>query len=135
MSVFADTSAFIALLIAEDENHKAAGEIWKNLLEGDEQVVTSNYVILETCAVLSRRSGMSTVRTFVEDIAPIVVVEWVGMELHALGLSGMLMSGKRGPSLVDCVSFAIMRKLNQRKAFTFDSHFDEQGFDTMREAS
>jgi uncharacterized protein len=133
MSVFVDTSAFIALLIAEDENHNAAGKIWKSLVETDEQVVTSNYVILETCAVLSRRSGVSTVRTFIESIAPVLRIEWVGMELHALGVSGMLISGKRGPSLVDCVSFALMRKLNLRRAFTFDGHFDEQGFDAVRE--
>jgi len=33
---------------------------------------------------------------------------------------------------VDCVSFELMRRLGLARAFCFDSHFDEQGFETIR---
>ncbi|MDO8586338.1 MAG: PIN domain-containing protein [Armatimonadota bacterium] len=132
MSAFVDTSAFIALLIAEDEHHRTAGKIWQRLVASDEQLVTSNYTLVETCALLHRRSGISTVRTFIEDLLPVVLVQWVDVELHTTGVGGMLTSGNRGPSIVDCVSFALMRKLKLRQVFTFDRHFREQGFDLVR---
>ena|GEM_PF-3548981 len=44
------------------------------------------------------------------------------------GVSALLTSGREQLSLVDCVSFELMRQLGIRTAFTFDRHFEEQGF-------
>lgn len=42
----------------------------------------------------------------------------------------MVFAGRRGLSLVDCVSFAVMPRagLRQAFAFAFDDHFAERGF-------
>jgi predicted nucleic acid-binding protein len=37
-------------------------------------------------------------------------------------------SGKRSPSLVDCVSFEIIRKSAIDRAFAYDHHFEDRGF-------
>jgi predicted nucleic acid-binding protein len=37
-------------------------------------------------------------------------------------------ANRRSLSLVDCVSFVVMRQLAIRDAFAFDRHFEEQGF-------
>ena len=131
MRVLVDTSAFIAFLIAEDEKHSSALDIWKALADSGDQLTTSNYVIVETCALLHRRFGVKAVRRFVEDVVPVVLVEWVDVNTHLAGIGGMLMSGRRGPGLIDCVSFVVMRKLNIHTAFTFDPHFKEQGFECL----
>ena len=34
-------------------------------------------------------------------------------------------------SFVDCLSFVVMSKLGCRKAFTFDSHFRQMGFEML----
>lgn len=128
MSVFIDTSAFIALLVAEDENNKKAAETWRQFLGADEHLVTSNYIMVETCALLQRRIGMNALKIFMEDILPVVMVEWVDLSLHDAGISGLMMSSKSGPNIVDCISFAVMRKLVIKNAFTFDKHFSDQGF-------
>jgi predicted nucleic acid-binding protein len=39
---------------------------------------------------------------------------------------------RRGLSLVDCTSFAIVRRQAITRAFHFDRHFQEQGFEFPR---
>lgn len=128
MKVFIDTSAFIALLVPKDENHAAAAAVWRDLVTREVPLVTTNYVVIETCAVLHRRFGAAAARKFVEDAVPSLTVEWVGAEMHDAGVSNSLLSARRGPSVVDCVSFAAMRKLGINAFFAFDPHFAEQGF-------
>ncbi|MDP2857839.1 MAG: VapC toxin family PIN domain ribonuclease, partial [Bacillota bacterium] len=45
--------------------------------------------------------------------------------------AALLTAGRRNLSLVDCVSFDVMRRLGMEKAFAFDAHFAEQGFQCM----
>ena len=130
MSTFVDTSAFYALLVSNDVGHEAAKRTFNRLLAGGQRLVTSNYVVVETCALLQNRLGLPAVRCFHEDLVPIVRTEWVGEAVHEAGVSAILASDMRGLSLVDCTSFALMRQLGIRAAFTFDKHFAEQGFAT-----
>jgi len=128
MNTFVDTSAFIALLVAEDRNHGLAGKTWRSLLAKGEPVVTSNYIVIETCALLQHRMGMTALKEFLQDVLPAVDIEWVDAPLHRAACSAVMMSSKSGPNIVDCASFAVMRKLHIRDVFTFDGHFADQGF-------
>ena len=58
MSTFVDTSALYAVLDADDERHTAAGAQWDRLLAGREALHTTNYVLVETTALLQSRIGM-----------------------------------------------------------------------------
>lgn len=53
---------------------------------------------------------------------------WIDEALHAQAVAGLLAARRRDRSLVDCASFAAMRRLGLRRVFTFDEHFTEQGF-------
>jgi predicted nucleic acid-binding protein len=131
MSVFVDTSAFFAVLDADDENHDAAKQVWEDLLAQEAVLICSNYVLVETLALVQRRLGIPAVRTFQEDIVPVLKVEWVDETIHQVGIASVLAAARRGLSLVDCVSFEIMRRLGIKTAFVFDHHFDEQGFECL----
>ncbi len=131
MRVFVDTSAFFAVLDADDENHGAARQIWEDLLTQEVVLVCSNYVLVETLALVQRRLGIPAVRVFQEDIIPVLNVEWVDESLHQVGIASVLAAARRGLSLVDCVSFEIMRRLGIKTAFVFDHHFEEQGFECL----
>jgi len=72
MNCFTDTSAFYAVLDRDDENHPQAGRLWKKIIENEFRLVTTNYVIVETVALLQSRIGMEAVRVFHEDILPLV---------------------------------------------------------------
>ncbi len=131
MSVFVDTSAFFAVLDADDENHDAAKQMWEDLLKQEVVLVCSNYVLVETLALVQRRLGIPAVRAFQEDVIPVLNVEWVDESLHQAGIASVLAAARKKLSLVDCVSFEIMRRLGIKTAFAFDHHFEEQGFDCL----
>jgi len=128
MTVFIDTSALYALLDRSDANHRSAVNAWVDFLKSDERLITSNYVLVESFALTQGRRGIAAVRLLDEDIMPVINVNFVGREIHRSSISAVLSAGRRNLSLVDCVSFEIMRTLGIKTAFTFDPHFKEQGF-------
>jgi uncharacterized protein len=128
MRIFIDTSAFYALLDRDDENHQKAKRAWTGMLHGENTLVTSNYVLVETFALLQHRLGIEALRGFQDAIVPFVNVEFVNPEIHRSGVSALLSASRRNLSLVDCVSFEVMRTLEIKTVFVFDLHFEEQGF-------
>jgi uncharacterized protein len=128
MRIFIDTSAIYALLDRDDVEHKKAKKIWIDLLHSENILITSNYVLVESFALLQNRLGLEAARGFQEDIIPLVNIEWVNAETHKSGLSALLSATRRKLSFVDCVSFEIMRTLGIKTVFAFDPHFAEQGF-------
>jgi predicted nucleic acid-binding protein len=126
--VFVDTSAFLALIAEDDERHAVATRRFQYLVSNKIALVTSNYVVLEACAVLQRRRGMDAVHVFRNELLSTITLVWVNERLHDRGLAALLADGRRKLSLVDCVSFELMRDCGWHRAFAFDAHFDEQGF-------
>jgi predicted nucleic acid-binding protein len=128
MSLFVDTSAFYALLDADDANHGKSASAWREIMASDQGLLTTNYVLVETFALIQGRLGLEAVRDFQQDIVPVLDVEFITPEMHRLGMAALLAASRRGLSLVDCVSFEVMRELGIRSTFTFDGHFREYGF-------
>jgi predicted nucleic acid-binding protein len=128
MSVFVDTSAFMAVINAEDRFNPQAVPVWNKLLTEDTPLETSNYVVLETVTLLQSRRGMDAVRAFVEEVLPLLVVEWITREAHQAALAAFVTADRRDLSLVDCANFEVMRRRGIKSAFAFDTHFQEQGF-------
>jgi len=128
MTVLLDTSAFLAMLNVDDNNHSGAKKEWGDLINSDRSLISHNYVLIESFALIQRRMGNKAVRVFEEDILPLINIEWIGERMHKSAVSALFAAGRRNLSLVDCVSFEVMRTLGIKKVFTFDSHFKEQGF-------
>ncbi|HRQ42615.1 MAG TPA: PIN domain-containing protein [Chloroflexota bacterium] len=128
MTIFADTSAFLAMLDVRDKNAPAAHIIWMQLVQEDDVVITSSYVLLEAFALIQNRLGLIAVRDFQDKIVPMLEIEWVGPSLYQAGLAALLTANRRQLSLVDCVSFETCRRNGIDTVFAFDQHFIEQGF-------
>ena len=128
MRTFVDTSAIYALLDRSDQNHAEATRIWFDLLDENRAMFTSNYVVVECCALAQNRLGMDAVRAIHDKILPVIEQQWIDEELHALAMASLLGASRRKLSLVDCSSFAVMRKEGAGAAFAFDAHFVEEGF-------
>ena len=128
MRIFIDTSAFHALLDRDDANNQKATKIWTYLLGADYTLVTSNYILVEAFALMQNRLGLDALRGFQEDILPLITIEFVSPELHRSGIAALLSASRRSLSLVDCVSFELMRSSGIKSVFAFDNHFKEQGF-------
>ena len=131
MNIFIDTAAFLAVLNANDRFHPSARQIWNEILSSDSTLISSNYVILETTALLQHRFGIEALRLFDSDIMPVIEIAWVDETIHKQGMSALLVANRRNLSLVDCTSFEIMRQAGLDAVFTFDPHFGEQGFNMI----
>ncbi len=131
MTVFVDTSALFALLDADTDEQAAAAAILARLQADREPLATHEYVVVETISLVQRRLGMGALRRFVDDLLPLVDVQWVDPSLHAEAREALLAAGRRGVSLVDWTSFVVMRRRGIRTAFAFDDDFAAQGFEAL----
>jgi uncharacterized protein len=128
MNIFIDTAALLALLNANDKFHEPARQTWFEILSSDSFLFSSNYIILETSTLLQHRFGLDAVRLFETDILPVIQVTWIDEAIHQQAVGALLVANRRNLSLVDCTSFGIMRQLGLETVFSFDPHFQEQGF-------
>lgn len=131
MKVFIDTSAFLAVLDADDKNHRKAKAKWVELITSEAILFSNNYILVETFALVQHRLGIGAVKTFNDDILPLINVEWVDESAHKAGVNALLIALRRKLSLVDCISFETMRLLGVKTVFVFDSHFEEEGFNCI----
>ncbi len=128
MTVFADTSALYALLVSSEEGHAAVAGAFVRIVERGNQLVTTNYVILETVALLQRRIGLAAVRDLEEHIVPLCSLRWVTEPLHRRAVDRLVRADRRGLSLVDCTSFEVMEQESIHEAFALDGDFAAEGF-------
>ncbi len=128
MSVFVDTSALYALLVSTEEDHEAAVTALARLVKAKRSLLTSNYVLLETAAVLQHRFGLPPVRDLEDHLMPLLRVAWVSGETHQRALERLFRTNRRELSLVDCSSFEIMDAEGIQDAFAFDSDFATEGY-------
>jgi predicted nucleic acid-binding protein len=129
--ILVDTSALYAVLDRDDQNHPVAKATWGRLLETEETLIVTNYVVVETTALVQHRLGMEAVRVLCGDILPALDVHWITEADHLHAQNALLATDRRKLSLVDCSSFHVMRHSMVRTAFAFDPHFREQGFDVL----
>ena len=128
VKVFADTSALFALVNSSEQNHQTAKTIWNRFITNGSELITNNYVIVESLALIQNRLGLSVTRHFQENIMPLLDIVWFDQELHEATVQRLLVANRRQLSLVDCSSFETMHRLKLETVFTFDEHFREQGF-------
>jgi uncharacterized protein len=130
--VLLDTSAILALLNPKDEHHGRSRRVFETLRAQEASLVTTSFVLVESYALISRRMGLAAVRAFRNDLVPLLDVVWVEAGAHEAGLDLLLERKKRDLSLVDAVSFVVMRQQRLEHAFAFDPHFEDEGFSLLR---
>ncbi len=130
MNIFVDTSALYAYLDGADANNAGAVTAMNAIL-GREWLVTHNYIVVETAALVHRRLVPSATRLFVEDLVPLIRTIWIDADLHAAATSAFLAAARRRTSLVDWVSFEVMRREGIRRAFAYDRDFATEGFELI----
>ena len=131
MQTFIDTSYFFARLAAHDQWHNKAKRAASapNLA-----AVTSSLVVNETASLLQAKGMFSAALTFLSGIRGSAEIRIIHvdpiLQAEAWDLFGKW--GAMGANVIDCASFAIMRDLSIRKAFTFDQHFRVAGFEILQ---
>ena len=80
--IFLDTSAIYALADRADPNHSTAVQRLDRVLESGDELLTHNYVLAESIALLQTRLGMSIAAKFIKD-AESFTIEWVDEARYA----------------------------------------------------
>jgi uncharacterized protein len=126
--VFLDTVGLIALWDEADQWHMAAKQAYDALVAARFVGVTTEAILLECGNAASRRPY----RRDVFELREMLIKKGQLLEVTPPDLSqawseyGSGWVG--GPSIVDCVSFAVMRRFGLTEAFTNDQHFAAAGF-------
>lgn len=129
MSILVDTSALYAALDADDPNHARAAQSFRSLTV--DELVTHNYVVVESVALVQRRLGATAVRDLIDGILRPLRLIWIDQQLHRAAETALLAAASRSVSLVDRVSFELMRREGIRRAVAFDRDFNDAGFETV----
>lgn len=128
MSVCADTSALYPLLVKTETAHESVRAAFARLLGTAQPIWITSFVLVETMALLQHRIGLNAARDFDEEIVPTLRVHWVDDDLYRRGAERLWKEDRRQLSLVDCVSFELMKLKGVTLAFAIDPHFREAGF-------
>lgn len=125
--VFLDTVGIIALIDDDDQWHLPASAAYAELRSSKQEVVTTSFVFLECGNAASRRpyrKHVAEMLQFMEQKNQIIYpteADWhQAWRIYQRSHVG-------GPSIVDCISFEVMRRLGIREAFTNDRHFSDAG--------
>lgn len=112
--IIIDTSAFYALVSAQDAFHSRAADTYEQLIDREQELWTTSY------ALVHRRLGFDILAEFVKGIDGTVKVFWVESTVHKQALSQGV-----GLSFVDWTVELVSRILNAH-IFTFDRGFAER---------
>lgn len=129
MKVLVDSSAIVALLFANDDNHQAAVDCLRRLTIEGAELLLSNFVLAETYNLLAVRTYPARAREWLlRNTWPVERIT-VADEEEAFRI--IERHADKDYSYTDATSFALMRRLACDIAFTFDQHFAQFGLRTQ----
>jgi predicted nucleic acid-binding protein len=128
--IYIDTGAFLARHLARDQYHIKAIAFWDIIGKKSEKCMTSNFVLDETFTLLGRRAGYSFAAQRAKNIYASQTLSILRPsredELKAIGFFEKY--ADQHLSFTDCVSFVLMKSKKIKRVFTFDHHFQLEGF-------
>ena len=128
--VVVDSSAFFALVAEDDAFHQQAADYYRLLLEREQELWTTSYVLSETIALLQRRHGFESARRFSAMIEGRVRIHWVEGVLHEEAWRRLSARHGAGLNFVDWTVAVVAENMNAQ-IFTFDSDFSNQGYSVV----
>ena len=125
--IFVDTGAFLALYIKRDQYHRQASKVFPSV---PRPFSTSNHVVDELGTLLGRIAGYRYAADRIEDLYASPSIDVLPSTRHdeIEAIRWMRKYADKEVSFTDCISFAVMRRVGIRAAFTFDRHFRDAGF-------
>ena len=131
MNLFVDSSALFSILDRTEDRHAAADAFFSEALAARHHLISHNYVIAEAAALAQRRLGSVAANSLLLRFPPLLELVWVSPDIHDAAVAAFVASPSRGVSLVDRVSFEVMRREGIQVAFAFDADFITAGFRTV----
>jgi predicted nucleic acid-binding protein len=125
-TVFVDTSGFYACLDRTDSFHLRALAAFERAEKENWTLLTTNYVVHETWALIQRRLGWEAVEAFLKDLLPRCTMIWVDENLYQAAATRCRRTGERRFSLTDAISLELMARQKITEAIAQDEHFTRE---------
>jgi hypothetical protein len=131
MRLFVDTSAWLALNNKNDQHHDEAVSKITKVRQQKIQLVTSEYVFDESVTIIRYRISHRAAVAFGDALisSNVASIEDITDEERLKAWVLFKKYRDKDLSFTDCTSFALMVKLKLQKAFSFDDHFKQVGFE------
>ena len=131
MKLLADTSALLALVLADDRHHEAAARFARS--NPRSRFVMTDLILSETVTRIRARADAARAVAFADDVLRSRRFElvFVDMDLLRGALAQMTRFADKRLSLADCASFQTIDRLGLEGAFTFDRDFRDCGYRAM----
>jgi predicted nucleic acid-binding protein len=128
--IFIDTMYVVALVNEIDEYHERASELSKKY--ENSSFVTTDGVLLEIANALARNYKEQAVK-IIEDFRSSDDVEIIHLNLPLFdkAFERYKIYLDKTWSLVDCISFEVMKEKGLTEALTGDKHFEQAGFNCL----
>ena len=127
-TAFVDTSGFYAFLDSTDGFHGNARDCFRRAVAESWQLVTTNYVLHESWAVIQSRLGWAAVDAWRDRVVPLCETLWVDKITHDLGEARCRQVRQRRLSLTDCVTIEVMHRRGIVLVIGQDEHLSREGF-------
>ena len=125
--LFADTSYLVGVFVSNDGWHERAMEIARGI---SEEIAVTDHVFSEFITLVSKRSGN---KAAYEAGRQILESDLAVLPTERADLVSALEYVRKHPgiSMCDAVSAAVMQNLGIRRILSFDSDFDDLGFERI----
>ena len=127
--VFVDTGAFYAALNRKDQYHREAAMLFDQAVAEEWRVLTSNFVVAETHALVLTRLGRDLAAEWLRSVPADVIRVTEQDEAKARRI--IFGYQDKEFSYCDATSFAMMERLRIRSVMAFDPHFAQYGKFTL----
>lgn len=131
--VFVDTSALYALFCATDSYHQTAVDALAQLSAESAALFTARTTLHESYTLIHARLGRENLIRFHASVGQ---SQWLQVldvppDWEAAAWSLLEQQSDKNYSLVDAIAFAAMSALDTHRAFAFDRHFQQAGFELV----
>ncbi len=129
--IFVDTGALLARFVKRDQYHRSAQRAWKRLSRSNWECFTTNFVLDEAFTLMGRRTSydFAAERALGLLTSSNLVILRPGPEDELQAVALFRKFANQRVSYTDCISFVLMKRQGLRRAFTFDRHFADAGFE------
>ena len=126
--VFLDTVGLIAVWDKADQWHRPADAVYRILLSQGRRLVTTEMVLLECGNAASRRPYRQRVNALRQSLIQEGLLVGPTPEETEEAWASYDRGEADEASIIDQISFRVMRRLGLTEAFTNDQHFQAAGF-------
>ena len=125
--VFVDASGWIAIVSADDRNHKSAKLAYQKIVTQKTRIITTNWTLYEALSIIKDRIGHSQALSLWDLVRrfPLISLVKVTDDIETAGVGLFFRYTDKTCGVVDCTSLIVMEKTGCFKALAYDRHFKE----------